>query len=371
MTPVPLLDLKPQFETIRADVERVMRRVVDSQLFILGAEVAEFEKEIAAYVGVPHAIGCASGTDALVLSLHALGLSPGDEVITTPFSFFATASCVVRHGGKPVFVDIDPETFNIDPAKIEAAITPRTKAILPVHLFGQCADMNPILDLAKARGLAVVEDACQAIGASYHGKGAGSMGATGAFSFFPSKNLGAFGDGGVITTNDETLAARLRMLRMHGERERYKHEAVGWNSRLDALQAAILRVKLPHLDLWSKGRIANADRYDRLFRESGILASGRIVLPKRAPWGGHIFNQYTIRVKDRDAMGEHLKARSIGWAVYYPIPLHVQECFAYLGYRRGDFPKAEAAAAEVLSLPIFPELAPEQIERVVAEVVKG
>ena len=371
MTPVPLLDLKPQFETIRADVERVMRRVVDSQLFILGAEVAEFEKEIAAYVGVPHAIGCASGTDALVLSLHALGLSPGDEVITTPFSFFATASCVVRHGGKPVFVDIDPETFNIDPAKIEAAITPRTKAILPVHLFGQCADMNPILDLAKARGLAVVEDACQAIGASYHGKGAGSMGATGAFSFFPSKNLGAFGDGGVITTNDETLAARLRMLRMHGERERYKHEAVGWNSRLDALQAAILRVKLPHLDHWSKGRIANADRYDRLFRESGILASGRIVLPKRAPWGGHIFNQYTIRVKDRDAMGEHLKARGIGWAVYYPIPLHVQECFAYLGYRRGDFPKAEAAAAEVLSLPIFPELAPEQIERVVAEVVKG
>ena len=371
---VPLLDLKPQYEAIRADVERAIRRVVDSQMFILGPEVAAFEQEIAAYVGVPHAVGCASGTDALVLSLHALGLGPGDEVITTPFSFFATASCVMRHGAVPVFVDIDPKTFNIDPARLESAITPRTKAILPVHLFGQCADMDPILALARTRGIAVVEDACQAIGATYRSDrsgtthGAGSMGTTGAFSFFPSKNLGAFGDGGIVTTNDEALAARLRMLRVHGERERYKHQAIGWNSRLDALQAAILRVKLPHLDAWSKGRIANADRYDRLFADAGLVASGQITLPERAPFGGHIFNQYTIRVKGRDALGEHLKARGIGWAVYYPIPLHLQECFASLGYRPGDLPQTEAAAAEVMSLPIYPELTPAQLERVVEEI---
>jgi dTDP-4-amino-4,6-dideoxygalactose transaminase len=369
VTPVPLLDLKPQFETIRDDVDRVLRRVVDSQLFILGSEVAEFEKELAAYVGVPHAIGCASGTDALVLSLHALNLAPGDEVITTPFTFFATASCVARHGAKPVFVDIDPATFNLDPEQIEDAISPRTKVLLPVHLFGQCADLDAIGDVARRHGLAVVEDACQAIGASYHGKGAGSVGTTGAFSFFPSKNLGAFGDGGIITTGDDAIAARLRMLRVHGERERYKHQAIGWNSRLDALQAAVLRVKLPHLDAWSRGRIANADRYDRLFRDAGLVESGRVVLPTRAPWGGHIFNQYTIRVKDRDALGEHLKARGIGWAIYYPIPLHLQECFAPLGYKAGDFPEAERAAREVLSLPIFPELAPGQIEQVVSEIV--
>ena len=374
MTPVPLLDLKPQFETIRADVDRVLRRVVDSQLFILGAEVAEFEKEIATYVGVPHAIGCASGTDALVLSLHALGLGPGDEVITTPFTFFATASCIVRHGARPVFVDIDPATFNIDPAKIEGAITPRTKAILPVHLFGQAADMDPILALATSRKLAVVEDACQAIGATYASKasgkthGVGSLGATGAFSFFPSKNLGAFGDGGLVTTNDDALAAKLRMLRVHGERERYKHQAVGWNSRLDALQAAILRVKLPHLDAWSRGRIANAGRYDKMFEDAGLAGSEKVVLPHRAPWGGHIFNQYTIRVREREALGEHLKSRGIGWAIYYPIPLHLQECFASLGYAAGDLPQSERAAREVLSLPIYPELAPEQLERVVAEI---
>jgi dTDP-4-amino-4,6-dideoxygalactose transaminase len=371
---VPLLDLKPQFETIREEIDRVLRRVVDSQMFILGSEVAEFEKEIAAYVGTPHAIGCASGTDALVLSLHALGLGPGDEVITTPFTFFATASCVARHGATPVFVDIDPKTFNIDPAKIEAAITPRTKAIIPVHLFGQCADMDPILAIAESRGIAVVEDACQAIGATYAsnrtGKthGAGSLGATGAFSFFPSKNLGAFGDGGVITTADDAIAARLRMLRVHGERERYKHQAIGWNSRLDALQAAVLRVKLPHLDVWSRGRIANANRYDRLFQDAGLSGLGHVVLPFRAPWGGHIFNQYTIRVKDRDALSEHLKVNGIGWAIYYPIPLHLQECFAYLGYKAGQLPEAERAAREVISLPIFPELERSQLDHVVGEV---
>ena len=374
MSPVPLLDLKPQFATIRDEVERTISRVVASQLFILGSEVADLEREIAAMTGSAHAIGCASGTDALVLSLHALGLGPGDEVVTTPFTFFATASCAVRHGAKPVFVDIDPRTFNIDPAKIEDAITPRTKAIIPVHLFGQCADMDPILAIARKRGIAVIEDACQAIGASYASRTlggvrrAGAMGTTGTLSFFPSKNLGAFGDGGMITTSDDGIAARLRVLRVHGERERYKHEAVGWNSRLDALQAAVLRVKLPHLDAWSDGRVANADRYDRLFREGGLVDSERVTLPFRAQPKGHIFNQYTIRVRRRDELGEHLKARGIGWGIYYPIPLHLQECFAGLGYTPGSLPEAERASREVLSLPVYPELSETQIAEVVQAI---
>jgi len=372
--PVPLLDLKPQYATIREEIDRTLRRVVDSQLFILGSEVADFEKEIAAYVGAKHAIGCASGTDALVLSLHALGLRAGDEIVTTPFSFFASASCAALLGAIPVFADIQPGTFNIDPDRLEDAVTPKTKAIVPVHLFGQCADMDAILEIGARRGIPVIEDACQAIGATHTAKGnagtrrAGAMGATGAFSFFPSKNLGAFGDGGLLTTNDDELAAKLRMLRVHGERERYKHQAIGWNSRLDALQAAILRVKLPHLDAWSAGRIANADRYDRLFTDAGLVAKERVTVPARAPWGGHIFNQYTIRVKDRDALGTHLKSREIGWGIYYPIPLHLQECFAHLGYESGDMPESERAAGEVLSLPIFPELAPEQLDRVVSEI---
>jgi dTDP-4-amino-4,6-dideoxygalactose transaminase len=372
-TPVPLLDLKPQLASIRDEIDAALRRVVDSQLLILGAEVAEFEKELAAYVGASHAIGCASGTDALVLSLHALAVRAGDEIVTTPFSFFASASCAALLGATPVFVDIEPGTFNIDVERIEDAITPKTKAIVPVHLFGQCADMDPILQTGARRGIPVIEDACQAIGATHRGaagapRGAGSMGETGAFSFFPSKNLGAFGDGGVVTTNDDALAARLRMLRVHGERERYKHQEIGWNSRLDALQAAVLRVKLPHLDAWSARRVANADRYDRLFVEAGLVASESVTLPVRAPYAGHIFNQYTIRVRRRDALGEHLKARGIGWGIYYPIPLHLQECFAHLGYEPGDFPEAERASQEVLSLPIFPELTPAQIERVVSEI---
>lgn len=376
MKPVPLLDLKPQCAPIRDEIDRAIRRVVDAQAFILGDEVAAFEKEIAAYVGAPHAIGCASGTDALVLSLHALSLRAGDEIVTTPFSFFASASCAALLGAVPVFADIDAGTFNVDPDRIEDAITPRTKAIVPVHLFGQCADMDAILELGSRRGIPVIEDACQAIGATYSGtktgagKRAGSMGTTGAFSFFPSKNLGAFGDGGLVTTNDDDLAARLRMLRVHGERERYKHQAIGWNSRLDALQAAVLRVKLPHLDAWSAGRVANADRYDRLFREAGLVASERVTLPARATWGGHIFNQYTIRVKDRDALGAHLKERGIGWGIYYPIPLHLQECFEHLGYEHGDMPETERASREVLSLPIYPELAPTDLERVVSEIAK-
>ncbi len=374
MNPVPLLDLKPQLAAIRDEVDLALRRVVDSQMFILGAEVAEFEKEIAALVGAPHAIGCASGTDALVLSLHALRLEGGDEIVTTPFSFFASASCAALLGATPVFADIEPGTFNLDPSLIEDAITPKTRAIVPVHLFGQCADMDAILDIGARRGLPVIEDACQAIGASYASqriretRSAGSMGSTGAFSFFPSKNLGGFGDGGLITTNDDALAARLRILRVHGERERYKHEAIGWNSRLDTLQAAVLRVKLPHLADWSRRRIANADRYDRLFSDSGLVASERVTLPVRAQSVGHVFNQYTIRVKNRTGLAEHLKSRGIGWGIYYPIPLHLQECFAHLGYEPGDMPEAERAAHEVLSLPIFPELEPAQIERVVEQI---
>jgi dTDP-4-amino-4,6-dideoxygalactose transaminase len=372
--PVPLLDLKPQFASIREDVDAVVRRVVDAQTFILGSEVADFEKEIAAYVGAKHAIGCASGTDALVLSLAALSVRAGDEIVTTPFSFFASASCAALLGATPVFVDIEPGTFNVDVKRLEDAITPRTKAIVPVHLFGQCADMDAILDLGDRRGIPVVEDACQAIGATYAAarrggrKGAGSMGTTGAFSFFPSKNLGAFGDGGLVTTNDDALAARLRMLRVHGERERYKHESIGWNSRLDALQAAVLRVKLPHLDSWSQKRVANADRYDRLFTEAGLVAKEGVTLPVRAQATGHIFNQYTIRAKRRDALCEHLKARGIGWGIYYPIPLHLQECFSHLGYESGDMPEAERASGEVVSLPIFPELEAGQLERVVGEI---
>jgi dTDP-4-amino-4,6-dideoxygalactose transaminase len=298
----------------------------------------------------------------------------GDEIVTTPFSFFASASCAALLGATPVFVDIEPGTFNIDVDKIEDAITPKTRAIVPVHLFGQCADMGAILQIGERRGLPVIEDACQAIGATFSDTGiadarrAGSMGLTGAFSFFPSKNLGGFGDGGLVTTSDQDLAARLRVLRVHGERERYKHEAIGWNSRLDALQAAVLRVKLPHLDGWSTRRIANADRYDRLFAESGLIARECVWPPVRAPWSGHVFNQYTIRAKRRDALGEHLKSRGIGWGVYYPIPLHLQECFSHLGYEVGDMPEAERASKEVISLPIFPELAPAQIERVVDEI---
>jgi dTDP-4-amino-4,6-dideoxygalactose transaminase len=369
--PVPLLDLKPQYAALREQLDQTMRRVAESQLFILGAEVAEFEKELAAYVGAKHAIGCASGTDALVLSLHALGIRAGDEIVTTPFSFFASASCAALLGATPVFADIEPGTFNVDPERIEDAITSDTKAIVPVHLFGQCVDMDAIMEIGARRGIPVVEDACQAIGATYSGKQlgqarrAGSMGATGAFSFFPSKNLGAFGDGGMLTTNDDDLAASLRMLRVHGERERYKHQAIGWNSRLDALQAAVLRVKLPHLDAWAAGRVDNAARYDALFTQSGLVAKERVALPARAPWGGHVFNQYTIRVKDREALGEHLKARGIGWGIYYPIPLHLQECFEHLGYEPGDMPETERASREVLSLPIYPELAPAQLEQVV------
>ncbi len=369
---VPLLDLRAQLATLREEVYAAVGRVIDAQGFILGPEVESLEKEVAAFAGAAHAIGCASGTDALILSLRCLGVGKGDEVITTPYSFFATASCAVLVGARPVFVDIEPGTFNIDPAKIEAAVTPRTKAILPVHLFGQCADMDAILEIGERRGIPVVEDACQAISATYRSgrrgatQQAGAMGRFGAFSFFPSKNLGGFGDGGMITTQDADLAARARMMRVHGERERYKHAVVGYNSRLDALQAAVLRVKLPHLAAWSRARAANAARYDRLFTEAGLVAKGAVTLPVIAPHAGHIFNQYTLRVPDRDALGERLRSKGIGWAVYYPIPLHLQECFRDLGYRPGDLPVAEKAAREAISIPVYPELSPAQQDEVVS-----
>jgi dTDP-4-amino-4,6-dideoxygalactose transaminase len=371
-TKIPLLDLRPQLESLRDEIHRVVGAVVESQHFILGPEVASFEQEIAAFLGARHAVGCASGTDALILSLAALGVGPGDEVITTPFSFFATASCAVKVGATPRFADILPGTFNLSPAAVEATLSPKTAAILPVHLFGQCAAMEALLAIAERAHVPVVEDACQSLSATYRLAAgdvqAGAMAELGCYSFFPSKNLGGFGDGGLIATSDDRLAKELRTLRVHGESERYHHRVVGWNSRLDALQAAVLRVKLPHLPSWSRARARNAEVYDRLFADSGLVGSEHVRLPERDPRAGHIFNQYTIRARERDRLAAHLTAGSIGWGIYYPVPLHLQECFRYLGHREGDFPEAERAAREVLSLPIYPELAPSQLEQVVGSI---
>ena len=362
---VPLLDLQAQYHPLRDELLAAMTRVADSQRFIGGPEVDAFEREIAADLGVAHAIGLTSGTDALLVALMALGIGPGDEVITPVFSFFATAGCVSRLGAVPRFVDIDAATFNLDPAAVAAAISPRTKAIIPVHLYGQCADMDPILEMARQCGLAVIEDAAQAIGATYKERPAGAMGSAGCFSFFPSKNLGAFGDAGLLTTNDDRLAHEVRLLRNHGAEPKYLHKRIGGNFRLDAMQAAVLRVKRPHLAAWTAGRRRNADRYDRLFSESGA----GVVVPARARECRHIFNQYVIRVANRDAVRAALDERGIGSEVYYPVPFHLQECFAPLGYRRGDFPRAEAAANEVLALPIYAELTEAQQREVVAAVV--
>jgi dTDP-4-amino-4,6-dideoxygalactose transaminase len=353
---VPLLDLEAQNGPLRAEILAAIARVVDSQRFIGGAEVDAFEREIAAHLGVRHAIGLSSGTDALLVALMALGIGPGDEVITPTFSFFATAGCVARVGATARLVDINPETYNVDPAAVAAAITPRTRAIVPVHLYGQCADMDPLLEAASRCGIHVIEDAAQAIGATYKGRQAGSMGTVGCFSFFPSKNLGAFGDAGLLTTEDDAIAHEVRLLRNHGAEPKYFHKRIGGNFRLDALQAAILRVKLPHLDAWTEARRRNAERYDRLLagREAAVT------LPTRAPDCRHIFNQYVIRVADREAVRRELDARGIGHEVYYPVPFHQQECFAPLGYRQGDFPVAEQAAAEVLALPIYSELSERQ-----------
>jgi dTDP-4-amino-4,6-dideoxygalactose transaminase len=367
--PVPLLDLQGQYAPLREEILAAIARVCDSQRFIGGPEVEAFEREIAAYIGVPHAVGLTSGTDALLIALMALGIGPGDEVITPTFSFFATAGAVSRVGATPTFVDIDPLTGNVDPDAVKAAIGPKTRAIIPVHLYGQSADMAPILDAAARAGIPVIEDAAQAIGATYRGRQAGSLGAMGCFSFFPSKNLGAFGDAGLLTTGDDRLAHEVRLLRNHGAEPKYFHQRIGGNFRLDAVQAAVLRVKLPHLDGWTEMRRRNADRYDRLFAASAVAA--RITLPARVKDCRHIFNQYVIRVPHRDAVKARLDAAHIGSEIYYPVPFHLQECFARLGYRRGQFPAAEAAAAETLALPIYGELTEPQQREVVDAVSRA
>lgn len=360
--PIPLFTLNRQWATVEKDVRQALERVFATQQFILGPEVAEFEKEIAAYLGVRFAIGVSSGTDALLAALMALGVGPGDEVVTSPFTFFATAGVVARLGARAVFVDISAEDFNLDPRRLPEALTPRTKAILPVHLYGQAADMDAILELAG--DIPVVEDCAQAIGTTYRGRKVGGLGTLGCFSFFPTKNLGAFGDGGLVTTNDPDLAQLLVDLRVHGMRPRYVHHTVGGNFRLDALQAAVLRAKLPYLDGWNQARRENAQRYRRLFTEAGLDAV--VQLPEELPDRGHTYHQYVVRVPERDQLRAFLAERHIGTEVYYPIPLHLQACFAHLGYGPGSFPEAERAAQEVLALPIFPELTAEEQERIVA-----
>mgnify|MGYP003288960116 CR=1 FL=1 len=361
---VPLIDLRAQYAAIRDDVREAVDRVFESQHFVMGPEVAALETEVAAYCQTKEAIGCASGSDALLLTLMALNVGPEDEVITTPFSFFATASAIARLGARPVFVDIDPVTYNVNVDLIEAAITPRTRVVLPVHLYGQCADMDQITDLCKAKNLMVVEDAAQAIGAEDRGRRAGSMGFAGSFSFYPSKNLGAAGDAGIITTNDSDFATRVRRLRVHGGLTEYQHVEIGLNSRIDAIQAAVLRAKLPYLDRWSDARAEKAQKYSELLEASKL--NFRVTTPFVKPENRHIFHQYVIRVPDhRDALMDHLKTRGVATKVYYPIPLHLQECFAYLGYKAGEFPEAETAARETFALPLYPELTTEQQEYVV------
>ena len=378
-SPVPMLDLKAQFSTIKDEVMAAVAAVFEQQAFILGPHVDKAEKELAAYLGVAQALGVSSGTDALLLSLMALGIGPGDGVITTPFTFFATVGSIVRLGAVPLFADIDPLTYNLDPAKVRALLERRDlpaipKALIPVHLFGQSADMLPLMTLARAHDLKVVEDAAQAIGVVYPGPAGpaniGSIGHTGCFSFFPSKNLGGGGDGGLITSQDPELAARLRSMRTHGSHpaEKYRHIYVGGNFRLDAVQAAVVSAKLPHLDAWSEARRANALDYDRLFAASGLVEKGLVSLPHRA-WPAeprtHVFNQYVIRAEEREALMRHLGQAKIGHAVYYPIPMHLLECFAALGGAPGDLPLAEQAASQVLAIPIYPELTAAQKERVV------
>lgn len=366
---VPLLDLSEQNAALRPEIEAALGRVLDSNGFILGGEVAALESELAEYCGVKHAIGCASGTDALLLALMAFDIGPGDEVITTPYSFFATVSAVTRLGAKPVFVDIDPRTYNLDVSQVEAKITEKTKAIQPVHLYGQCADMKPLCEIAEKYGIPLVEDAAQAIGAEEYGVRAGAMSAVGCFSFYPSKNLGGMGDGGFMTASDDEIAHKLRALRVHGSFERYYHKWVGLNSRLDGFQGAVLRVKLPHLDKWSDARKANADLYRELF--AGAALGEFVKLPFERANVRHIYNQFVVRVPERrDALREFLTANGIGTDIYYPVSLHLQECFGYLGYREGDFPESERASRESLALPIFPELRHEQLEFVVSKFVE-
>jgi len=373
---VPLLDLRAQYETIKDRVKPVIDEIFETQRFVLGAHGAALEEEIARYCGVPYAIGVASGTDALLLSLKALGIGQGDAVITTPFTFFATAGAIVNLGARPIFVDIEATGFQIDPEALSSFLETECnyntavratvhkvsnltiRAVLPVHLYGQCANMDEILAIAGRFNLPVVEDACQAIGADYNGKKAGALGAMGCFSFFPSKNLGGAGDGGMVTTADKDLADRVRLLRGHGAHHRYYHDIVGFNSRLDEVQAAMLRIKLPHLDGWSEARRKHAGKYAEAFRSAGLLDS--VTPPVTMPGCSHIFHQYVIRAKQRDELQAFLKEAGVGCEVYYPVSLHEQVCFRNLGYTPEDLPRSSAAAREVLALPVYPELTDEQ-----------
>lgn len=359
---VPLIDIKRQYAPIRAEIDSALKQVMDHGQFIFGPELKQFESDIAEYCGVKHALGVASGTDALLLALRACGVGPDDEVITSAFSFFASAGVISRLGARPVFVDIDPDTYNIDPGLIENAITSKTKAIMPIHLFGQCADMDPIAQIAAQHNLKVVEDAAQAVGSKYRDRHAGTLGDAGCFSFFPTKNLGCAGDGGMVVTDDDTIADTVHILRVHGGRSEYVHQIIGYNSRLDTLQAALLSAKLPHLSAWTEGRRKNAAVYDEALND----------LPLKTPvvreWAYHIYNQYTIAVDRRDELMTWLKDRRIGNKVYYPIPFHMQECFGDLGYTAGDLPHSEKAAKSVVSIPVFGEMTTEERDEVIAAI---
>jgi len=360
---VPLLDLKAQYATIRGEVEAAIREVLESQHFILGPKVDQCEKAIAAYSSCAYGVGVSSGSDALLACLMAEDIGPGDEVITTPYTFFATAGAIARLGATPVFVDIDPGTYNIDARQIASKITRKTRAIIPVHLYGQMADMDLVMRVAVEHRLVVIEDAAQAIGAEYQGQRAGSIGHYGCLSFFPSKNLGAAGDGGMIVTNDAQRAEKLKCLRAHGSKPKYHHKIIGGNFRLDAIQAAVVSAKLPHLDSWTAARQRNAKRYQELFAASQLPVRVPAIVSDR-----HIFNQYVIRVSDRDALQAYLQTRGIGTEVYYPVPMHLQECFAYLGHMAGAFPESERAARETLALPVHPELTDGQLDYVVDSI---
>lgn len=364
MSPIPLLDLKKQYADLENEIAIAVRDVLESGAYVLGPKVKAFEDQVAAYCGVKHAIGVASGTDALLLALMAEGVGPGDEVILPTYTFFATAGVVHRLGATPVFVDVDPVHYNVTAADIEAKITGKTKAVIPVHLFGQSAPMGPIMDVCKKRNVVVIEDAAQAIGAKYEGRMAGTIGDYGCYSFYPTKNLGGYGDGGMIVTNSDERADLLRQLRVHGARPKYIHAMVGVNSRLDALQAAILSVKLPHLDAWADKRRKHAATYQKRF------AGTKVTAPSEAPHCHHVYNQFVIRVTKRDAVMAGLKEAGIGSEIYYPLSMHEQECFAYLGYRTGDLPVSEKAAKETLSIPVHPDMSEEQLDRVVTEVLR-
>ena len=375
---VPMLDLSRQYASIRQEVLEAVDRVCDSQKYILGEEVTVFEREFASLCGTQQAVGCASGTDALWLGLVAAGVKQGDSVITTPFSFFATASSIVRAGARPVFTDIDPETLNLDPAKVDACLRSggsRRSAVMPVHLYGQCADMNAFTRVSAEFDLPIVEDAAQAVGATWNGKLAGSWGAASAFSFYPTKNLSAFGDAGALTTNSSRIAEHARSLRNHGGKQRYYHDEIGANSRLDSIQAAVLRVKMPHLASWNDARRQRAILYEQLLNGAGLTRTGAnsaapVILLKTRKEAEHIFHQFVIRVQQRDKLRDFLKERGVSTEIYYPVPLHLQKCFAYLGYAPGDLPEAEQAARDVLALPIFPELEEYEQKHVVESIAE-